>query len=160
MNKLIFIENEGYQARAAGKSFVRDNHYDSDTNELSHRAWRKGYLQAFKDSGGERVPSLGYLLRAVTDSDRADNFVKPTVEMTTMERAEKIRQIQSSISTLQDELKEHRRLLDESESLNTRNICIAMKKARRSVEAIKYYRDRHRTSLCEAKDYIDALTWD
>lgn len=40
--------NEGYLAEAHGKDMVKDNPYLA--NDPKHWQWRKGYIQAFKDS--------------------------------------------------------------------------------------------------------------
>jgi len=41
------IENEGYRAQMQGKT-MRDNPYDSQLPQ--HWLWRKGFIEAFKDS--------------------------------------------------------------------------------------------------------------
>jgi hypothetical protein len=40
--------NEGYRAQAAGKNMVSDNPHP--TGDPKHWTWRRGFLQAFKDS--------------------------------------------------------------------------------------------------------------
>ena len=42
------VINEGYAAQARGKNLVNDNPYNAD--DPRYWEWRKGYLEAFKDS--------------------------------------------------------------------------------------------------------------
>ena len=42
------VFNEGYRAQAHGLDMVKVNPYESEDNR--HWAWRKGFIQAFKDS--------------------------------------------------------------------------------------------------------------
>lgn len=46
--QVMNVINEGYAAQARGKNLVNDNPYNAD--DPRYWEWRKGYLEAFKDS--------------------------------------------------------------------------------------------------------------
>lgn len=182
-----FVENEGYRAQCDGKDLELHNPYAYKKEPKSYWKWRQGFSSAVRDSRGINTPiinhvdlsettttndgstkqdtkSLGYLLRVaagmIPEMTAGDLDPPPAPPMKRAEREAIIRSLENEISTLTSSLRTNRCLLDEEAYKHTESICIAMKKAGRSGDAIKYYRDQHKTSLSASKLEVERMSID
>ena len=129
------------------------------TGSTDYWDWRAGWIDAYNDSGGATLHDVVQGMEPEVEATPPVVEEEPELKAcpTPGQKAARLQELRDSLIGLHLEVLNLESSFDEEDFNSTRSICIEMKQAGRTLDAIKYYKARYNVRLYDAKEDVDAM---
>ena len=128
-------------------------------NSNDYWDWRAGWIDAHLDSGGATLHDVVQGMEPEVEATPlvVEEEPEPKACPTPGQKAARLQELRDSLIGLHLEVLNLESSFDEEDFNSTRSICIEMKQAGRTVDAVKYYKARYHVRLYDAKNDVEAM---